>query len=192
MARGSRRRSSLSSKRLRRRDFLVGSLAFAPWALLPLRPAWGRPADGVLPAATVEALEKSDYVYVSPLRGNGSESRCHGEVWYGWLDGAVVLNTQSGTWKAQALRRGLTGARIWVGNYGRWKGMLGANEKFRAGPHFDARASRITDRAISERLLAIFDQKYPGDIERWREQMRSGFDSGDRIVIRYEPVADKS
>ncbi len=188
----SKPRPRLSSGGLCRRDFLLGSVAFAPLVFLPLRSAWGRSdAAVVLPDGTVEALERSDYVYVSPLRADGSESRCHGEVWYGWIDGAVILNTQSGTWKAQALGRGLTGARIWVGNYGRWKGLLGANEKFRSGPHFDSRASRVTDRAVSERLLAMYDRKYPGDIDRWRERMRSGFDSGERIVIRYEPSVPK-
>ena len=33
-------------------------------------------------------LERSAFVYVSPLKSDGAESRCHGEVWYGWLDGA--------------------------------------------------------------------------------------------------------
>ncbi len=83
---------------------------------------------------------------MSPLRSNGEESRCHGEVWFGWLDGSVVVITATKSWKARSLARGLDRARIWVGDYGRVKRMVGSNEAFRAGPSFLARAERVSDR----------------------------------------------
>ena len=41
-------------------------------------------------ADAIALLERSAFVYVSPLKSDGAESRCHGEVWYGWLDGRVA------------------------------------------------------------------------------------------------------
>jgi len=158
-----------------------------------VRTAWAAEATGpapgsALPAETVRALERSGFVYVSPLRGDGRESTCHGEVWYAWLDGSVVLNTATDTWKARSLKRGLARARIWVGDYGPWKRMLSRNEEFRKGPSFDARASFVKDDALIDRLLDVYDRKYPGEIDAWRGRMRDGYFSGSRAVIRYTPL----
>ena len=67
------------------------------------------------------ALKQSGLVYISPLRADGSESTCHGEVWFAWLDGSVVIITGRDRWKARAVARGLDGARLWVGDHGPWK-----------------------------------------------------------------------
>jgi hypothetical protein len=141
--------------------------------------------------APVELLEKSEFVYVSPLRKDGAESTCHGEVWYGWIDGTVVVNTRRGTWKAKALEKGLDRARIWVGNHGRWKGLLPTgegNEEFRKAPTFDARARFETDRKVNDRLLEMYAKKYGSSFDRWHEDMKTGFFSGQRKLIRYEPA----
>src|SRR4029453_11921641 len=167
---------------LDRRSFLA---AAATALVLPRRLFAAEP----LP---VDLLEKSDFVYLSPLRKDGSESTCHGEVWFGWLHGTVIVNTRRGAWKAKALEKGLDRARIWVGNYGRWKGMLptgSANEAFRQAPHFDAHARFETDRKVNARLLELYGKKYGADFEeRWHEDMESGFFSGQRKLIRYEPA----
>ena len=134
------------------------------------------------------ALDDSAFVYVSPLRGDGSESSCHGEVWYGWLDGAVVVIVSHDSWKARAVERGLARARIWVGDFGRVKGFLGSNEAFREGPHIEARAEAIHDAALLERLLTRYERKYPEEIDRWRERMREGHRDGSRILVRYTPA----
>ena len=137
----------------------------------------------------LEALDSSEFVYVSPLRSDGSESTCHGEVWYGWQGGAVVLITSRQAWKARALERDLRGTRIWVGDHGRWKGRLfGRNEAFRKGPRFEARAERSNDEALLDHLLALYEKKYPAEIASWRDRMRSGFHDGSRVLIRYVPV----
>jgi len=122
------------------------------------------------------------------LRSDGGESRCHGEVWFGWIDGAVVVNTSADRWKARSLRRGLDRARIWVGDFGRWKKMLGKNESFRSGPSFDARAELVEDVRVLDRLLTQFDEKYPAEIGEWRDRMRNGFADGSRVLIRYRPL----
>jgi hypothetical protein len=168
-----------------RRGFLGASLGLLLWPGGALAAPRRRAA---LPDALTQALEKSPFVYVSPLRSDGSESRCHGEVWYAWLDGSVVINTRSETWKARAVAAGLDRARIWVGDYGRWKGRLGGvNDAFRKGPDFLARAEASRDSALGERVLAAYARKYPDEIDDWRERMRQGLADGSRLLIRYRP-----
>ncbi len=160
-----------------RRGFLGGSLV----ALLA-------PSALVRAAELERALEDSGFVYVSPLRSDGAESTCHGEVWYGWIDGSVVLITGSERWKARSVRKGLDRARIWVGDHGRWKKLIGTNEEFRKAPRFDARAEIVKDDALLDRLLAIYEKKYPEEIADWRDRMRQGYADGSRVLVRYRPV----
>ncbi len=162
-----------------RREFLAACAATALWPLV------GRGED----ALPVALLEKSDFVYISPLLANGKESTCHGEVWYGWIDGAVVINTAPGTWKGRALAKGLDRARIWVGNHGRWKQLFGRNEDFRKAPSFDAKVESVkNDDALIDALLALYEKKYPAEIADWRDEMRTGYQTGDRLLLRYTPV----
>jgi hypothetical protein len=162
---------------LGRRAFVGGSVC-----LLAAPAAWARDAE------LEAALVRSKLVYVSPLKSNGDESTCHGEVWFGWIDGSVVINTSPDRWKARAVKRGLDKARIWVGEYGRWKELLGRNEKFRQAPHFDARAEIVKDDALIDRLLAVYHEKYPDEIARWHGEMRDGYFDGTRVLIRYTPL----
>jgi hypothetical protein len=167
-----------------RRTFLLGGLA---GALLPR--VLARAAEPVAEptAALAAALERSPLVYVSPLRADGQESTCHGEVWFGWLDGAVVVITARERWKARAVLGGRDRARIWVGDHGPWKRMLVKNEAFRSAPSFEARAEIAKDPALLDRLLATFERKYPAEIGTWRDRMRQGFADGSRVLIRYVP-----
>lgn len=162
----------------------MASAGVALWPLLGgARSA--RAADA-LPTAL---LESSPFVYISPLLADGRESRCHGEVWYGWLDGAVVINTAPTTWKSRALAAGRSRARIWVGDHGRVKQMIGSNDAFRSAPHFDATAESVKgNRALLDRLLALYEKKYPREIANWRDDMRDGYESGKRLLLRYTPV----
>jgi len=182
-------RSATGAAPIDRRAFLGGA------ALLRLRPTRGlaqaQPsAATTLPSETLGLLDTSKFVYVSPLRKDGAESTCHGEVWYAWLDGSVVVNTRRGTWKAQSLEKGLDRARIWVGDFGRWKAAIGSerSEAFRKAPSFDARVSLETDRKVLDRLIALYEKKYQGEFDRWREDMQVGFFSGQRKLLRYTPV----
>ena len=147
-----------------------------------------RARAAALPAATRTALAESPYVYISPLLADGSESRCHGEVWFGWIDDAVVVNTSPDRWKATAIGRGLDRARLWVGDYGRWKKMVGKSEAFRAGPSFDARAETANEPGLIDELLAQYDSKYPAEIGKWRDKMKRGVADGSRLLIRYRPL----
>jgi hypothetical protein len=143
-----------------------------------------------LPPGTRGLLESSEFVYISPLRSDGSESRCHGEVWYGWLDETVVIITSRSSWKARAiLHKGLDTARIWVGDHGRWKGWVWNNERFRSAPSFEARAEIDRDPSLLERLMQHYAKRYADEFGGWESRMRSGFESGERVLLRYVPVA---
>lgn len=164
----------------------MAGLAIAPAVLAR---AQKPSASDALDPTLIAAFAKSPYIYVSPLLASGVESTCHGEVWFGWLGGAAVVITASTTWKARSLARGLTQARLWVGDHGRWKQMLGRDESFRAAPSCLARAEQSKDPKLLDELLALYDQKYPKEIANWREKMRAGFGDGSRVLIRYAPEA---
>jgi hypothetical protein len=149
---------------------------------------WPRSARATLAPDLVGLLERSGFVYVSPLKSDGSESSCHGEVWFGWLDADVVLITSQTSWKARALARGLERTRIWVGDHGRVGRVLGSGDAFRKGPSFEARAQKSGDAALLERLMATYRRKYPKEIGSWESKMRAGFESGERSLIRYTPL----
>lgn len=176
---------------LGRRAFLRGVLvsggalvAAPPFVLASL---WAPRATAAPSGELLALLEKSPYVYVSPLLEGGRESTCHGEVWFAWLDGAAVVTVSSDGWKARALARGLDRARLWVGDHGRWKRLGIVNEAFRKGPQLDARVEKSTDAELSERLLERYAAKYPNEIGRWRDSMRKGFADGSRTLLRYVP-----
>ncbi len=101
----------------------------------------------------------------------------------------MLINTAPITWKSRALAKGRDRARIWVGDHGRVKQMIGKNEAFRSAPHFDARVDSVKDGdALLERLLVLYAKKYPREIDTWRDKMRDGYKSGDRLLLRYTPV----
>lgn len=78
---------------MHRRQFLQRSVTWAAASLAA--PLWVPRAARA--ASLPKALEESEFVYVSPLQSNGTESRCHAEVWYAWLDGAVVMTVSAET-----------------------------------------------------------------------------------------------
>jgi hypothetical protein len=176
-----KRRTARASELTRRELLQLGAGA----ALLL---AWPRRAHAALSGDVTALLERSGFVYVSPLKSDGAESRCHGEVWYGWLDGRVVLITAKTSWKAQALARGLSRARIWVGDHGRVGRVLGSGDAYRKAPSFEAIAARSEDGALLERLMTAYRRKYPGEIATWEPRMREGFASGERVLIAYTPA----
>tara|TARA_B100001123_G_scaffold400212_1_gene485807 strand:- start:1200 stop:1739 length:540 start_codon:yes stop_codon:yes gene_type:complete len=153
--------------------------------------AWTAHHGGVethLGRAVLAALEDSPYVYVSPLRSDGEESRCHGEVWYGWYEGSVFMTCETKTWKVRSVQSGLNSARLWVGDYGRWKGALGKNTSFTAGPKFDAKVSISDDEKNLSQLFKELARKYPKGWRRWEDRMKKAHKEGSRVLLRYTPV----
>ena len=102
---------------LTRRRFLhtTGSglllAGFAPASLLRADP-------GPLGAAHRKAMAESPLVYVSPLRSDGAESTCHGEVWFVADGDDLLVVTATDRWKAVAIKKGLGRARLWIGDHG--------------------------------------------------------------------------
>jgi hypothetical protein len=165
--------------RITRRGFLAGAAAGAAALWLPRR-AFG---DEAAPGAALEAaLAASPLVYVSPLRKDGSESTCHGEVWFVAEGGDVLVVTAADRWKAKALAGGRSRARLWVGDFGVW---TRADGKWRSAPGFDATASFEKDAAARERALQAFGKKYPAEWDKWGPRFRAGLADGTRVLIRY-------
>jgi len=172
---------------LDRRRFLGALLATVATPLMA-RAARAAGNEGLKSPGIVASLEKSPYIYVSPLKKDGQESTCHGEVWFAWIDGAAVIITARDRWKARSLASGLDRARLWVGDYGRWKQLVGRNEDFRKAPSMDTRARFVKEPAVLDQLIAAYEKKYPAEIRSWREKFRTGFASGERVLIAYQPI----
>ncbi|MCH2184964.1 hypothetical protein MK280_03745 [Myxococcota bacterium] len=171
---------------LTRREWMVGTLSLLSAAVLPLRssPTWA--SEYVLPEVAEEAMRTSPLIYVSPLRSNGQESRCHGEVWFFEDQGDAVIFTARDRWKATAVRDGLDRARVWVGDVGP-VGRSGG--RFRQEPSFKASASLDTSSETFRRLMAAFAKRYPDEWGKWGPRFQKGWDQGTRVMIRYRPIA---
>jgi hypothetical protein len=63
----------------------------------------------------------------------------------------------------------------------------GQNGDFRGAPNFIATAEKVDDPKMIDRLLTVYGKKYPGEIAKWSDRMRSGNADGSRILIRYRP-----
>ena len=124
----------------------------------------------------------SSLVYLTPLKTDGSESVCHGEVWFVVHDGSLYVSTDSNAWRADAVRKGLDLARLWLGEHGVW---TKAGNKFKSSPSFVARAELSTDRATHTAALAKFGEKYPERWDTWGPRFAKGLEDGSRALIKY-------
>ena len=170
-----------------RRGVIKGAVAaVAGFFVLGHRRGARAEAAFALSEATQKALESSPLVYISPLLADGSESQCHGEVWYFADRGSVVIVTAADGWKARAVGRGRDQARIWVGDFGRVSLSLG---RYRKAPNFLSKAEIISDREVFDRLKAAFGKRYPDEWAKWEPRFEKGFGDGSRVMIRYSPVS---
>lgn len=149
-------------------------------ALIAAAPALN--ARAALPDATLAALRESPLVYLSPLRSNGAESRCHSEIWFQEYEGAVYLVTSADAWRARAVQSGLTRARLWVGDFGEWQK---ANDAFRAAPTFDATGSLVTDATTQDAVLERMGEKYRSSWLIWGPRFRNGLKERTRVMLKY-------
>jgi hypothetical protein len=170
---------------IRRRELLKGTGLLLGTLILPSSRVWGA-EEYELPEGTRKALGESPLVYISPLHADGRESRCHGEVWFLFDQGDVLISTARTTWKARALASGRERGRIWVGDFGRGRSV---QDRFREGPTFQAHAREEPDRAALDRMVAAFGKKYPDEWGKWESRFKKGFEDRSRVLIRYEPTA---
>jgi hypothetical protein len=175
---------------LDRRGFLVG--VAASWLVVgwPLRSSRADAGSSSIDRAgdpdLERALAESRLVYVSPLRKDGHETACHGEVWFVTEGSDVLVVTAADRWRATAIRRGLDRARLWVGDHGVWKRAARAWE---TSPSMDARARLDGDREAHARALALFGEKYASEWKKWGPRFEEGLASGERVLVRYTPVS---
>ena len=160
-----------------RRTILAG-ISLAPAFPLLSRAAWADEA-----ATAADKLNTSRLVYLTPIKSNGEESRCKAEIWFAHDAGNVYVVTPPDAWRAEAVRRGLNRARIWVGDFGVWTRSNGA---FRDAPEFMATALIETDAEVHARILGAMGGKYADTgWSRWGPRFHEGLVDGSRVMIRY-------
>jgi hypothetical protein len=146
---------------------------------------------GAVPAALSDAaraaLATSPLVYVSALKRDGAESRCHAEVWFVKDGDDALVVTGAERWRARAIGKGLSRARLWVGDHGVWA--EGKNDAFRGAPSFLAEAKLEAGPAQHDHALVLFGSKYTKEWGSWGPRFKNGLADGSRVLIRYSPIA---
>jgi hypothetical protein len=163
---------------LTRRRFLYAMAASAAVVWVP------RSVGAAGASAFGDAAQTSTLVYVSPLLADGAESRCHGEVWFVADGDDLLVVTASDRWRAVAITRGRSRARLWVGEHGVW---TRANEAWKKSPTRVASAKLDTDPKAHAHALDLFGKKYSAEWGKWGPRFQQGLASGDRVLIRYTP-----
>jgi hypothetical protein len=150
------------------RPRVVAPLLAAALVLAPLLEV----AAGITPALD-SALRESTYVYVRSERKSGAFG-ASAEIWFYYDGTAVYVGTRPTSWRVRRIKAGRKRARIAVGKPD--------------GPAFDAVGELRRDRAAEARLMETFARKYPGGWPRHEESFRKGFESGERVLVRYAPA----
>ena len=163
-----------------RRQILIGGAALLISAPSVLRSTWA--AD----AAAIAALDTSQLIYLTPLLADGRESRCHAEIWFVHHKGEIFVSTPSDAWRTEAIKRGYKRARIWVGEFGGWKGLM---DSYRKAPSLDIEGRLETDTAVHADVLGVFGKKYANEWSKWGPRFRDGLADGSRALLRYQIVA---
>ena len=161
-----------------RRTLLKTSAAAAALPLLPVR-GWAEPDWRA-------AAETSPLIYLSPIQSNGTESRCQAEIWFASFGGAMYVVTAADAWRAQAIRQGLSKARVWVGDVGNWRRSDGG---YKALPAVSTAASIETDATVQGQVLEVMGGKYSAGWDTWGPRFRNGLADGSRVMLKYEPTA---
>jgi hypothetical protein len=134
----------------------------------------------------VAFLDKSALIYLTPLRTNGKESTCHGELWFVHYSSEIFAVTQSDAWRAEALRRGLQRATIWIGEFGPWKK---SKNYYRSAPRLIIEGQIETEAKVHEAVLASYAAKYADEWESWGPRFNKGLADGSRVMLRYKVIA---
>lgn len=129
-----------------------------------------------------DELKSSKLIYLTPIKSDGEESKCQGEVWFIYLDSKIYVTTATDAWRAEAIRKDLTKARIWIGEYGPWSR---AKEKYKEAPELMIEGKLFEDQNQFPEILEAFNEKYP-DEGRYPRVFKEEIESGKRVVLRYE------
>ena len=172
---------------MNRRVLLKGATAVA---LLPIVVRNSPIFAGELPTELSELLHSSRLVYLTPIKSDGNESRCQGEVWYVYHNGKIYVNTQAEAWRVDAVRKGLLDTRMWVGEFGLWQRSEGAYKK---APRIMSKSARVvTDPAEHAELFPVFGAKYSDEWPQWGPRFKNGLADGSRTLLEYSAISHES
>jgi hypothetical protein len=127
-----------------------------------------------LPPDLDKALRDAKYVYIQSERKGGEWSKTS-EIWFYYDGTAVWVGTRPTSWRVKRIKAGRKKARIAVGKPD--------------GPHFDTVGELKQDPAAEEKLMGELARKYPDGWGKHAEGFRSGFKSGERVLVRYAPAS---
>ncbi len=131
-----------------------------------------------------DELESSKLVYLTPIKSDGEESKCKAEIWFLYHEGDIFMVTDTNAWRAEAIRKDLKDARIWVGDYGNWQR---ANDKFRDAPEIMAEGAIEEDADVHEEILDAMGEKYSDEWPTWGPRFKKALEDGSRVMLRYTP-----
>ena len=134
----------------------------------------------------VAFLDKSQLIYLTPLLTNGQESTCKAEIWFVHHNAEIFVVTQADAWRAEAVRRGLSRASIWIGEFGPWKK---ANDKYRSAPHLTIEGQLEVDAKVHAAVLDSYAKKYAAEWSSWGPRFNKGLADGSRVMLRYKVSA---
>ena len=143
------------------------------------------PALGLLPLVA-KAAKESELIYLSPVKSDGNLSSCQAEIWFIGDGEDFYVVTANDAWRAEAIGRGLTQAKVWVGDVGQWKSSRG---KYKELPSVMTTASVVNDPVEHARLLTAMGDKYAREWGTWGPRFKRGLADGSRVMLRYSPVA---
>jgi len=162
-----------------RRQFLAGAGAV-------FIGGWGAIGTASAASPAVAFLDKSQLIYLCPLLTRGDESTCHAEVWFVHYKEEIYIVTKADAWRAEAIRRGLRFASIWIGEFGPWKK---AENRYRSAPHLTIEGRFETDTAAQSQILDVYGVKYADEWGSWGPRFKQGLADGTRVMLRYQIAA---
>jgi hypothetical protein len=90
----------------------------------------------------------------------------------------------SDRWRALAVGKGLTKARVWVGDHGVWR----SGEDWKKAPTFLADVAIEKTPEAHDHALSLFGSKYTREWSSWGPRFKNGLADGSRVLIRYRPA----
>lgn len=162
----------------RRQLLLAGTISLALAAVGGAQRAFAddaaKPAAGTLSPEQLKQLGEAKFVYIQSTRKDGTLSK-PAEIWFAVMDGALWVGSSPESWRAKRIRWGRPQARIAIGSP--------------SGPAFKATGSFVKDPAMYQKFCDQLAGKYPEKWSRWEQSFRDGLKSGERVLIKYTPVA---